>query len=419
MVRRGWLGVALVACGVAAGCGAAVDSWHETGTASGGGGAAASAGAGAGTGTSTTTSTTTSASTSTTGSGGAGGVAAASYPDPEWAEAAPADENVDAALLEEAAKIAEQNQSYCLLVIRHGKLIFERYWAGHDPTSAERSWSIAKSYSSALVGIAIARGEIGSIDDSVAKYIPEWKGTAKEAITVRHLVTMSSGLKWSAFDDYVAMVMLAQDHSKYALSRAYDKAPGTTWTYDNAAVQVLEPLFRAATGMTIEAYAAKYLWAKIGAKASWAHDPAGNATAYASVLASCRDHARLGYLYLHGGAWKGEQVVPAAWVKDSLTPSQPMNQAYGRLWWLNGHTPYLSSMGQAHGSDMLIPFAPADLFAAHGFGNQFIDVIPSLDTMVIRFGADPMNSFDLGKLFQDAEFVTEAAILKPVLAAIK
>ncbi len=411
---RMWWGAVIVA-GLM-GCGGSADvPPAQTYAASGGGGSAVTGSTSGSTSGSGSTSSSGSGSTSSSGSGGGGVI----YPTPDWALDTPANVGIDAGLLEQAASIADAKQSYCLLVIRHGKLVFERYWRGHGQTTPERSWSIAKSYSSTLVGIAIARGDIGSIDDSVAKYIPAWKGTPNEAITVKNLVSMTSGMKWSAFDDYFTMALLAQDHSKHALAVPLDKTPGATWTYDNAAVQVLEPLFRSATGMTVEQYADKYLWSKIGETATWAHDPAGNPTTYASVMASCRDHARLGYLFLHGGVWEKEQVVPAAWVTASLTPSQPLNQAYGYLWWLNGHTPYVGSLGSQHGSADLIPFAPDDLFAAHGFGNQFVDVIPSLDLMVVRFGTDPMNTFDMAKLLADEQFETEAAILKPVLAAVK
>jgi CubicO group peptidase (beta-lactamase class C family) len=407
VAMRGWWARVFVAAAFASGCGSSLeDSESPNGTVTGAGGATATA-----------VSVTATASTGTGSQGG--GSAEQPFPNPDWPEGKPADFDLDVAKLDQAAAIAEKYQSHCLLVIRRGTLVYERYWSGNGPTTPQRSWSIAKSYSSALVGIAIARGDISSLDDSVAKYVTQWKGTPNEAITVRHVVSMTSGLKWSMFDDYFTMVLLAKDHTKHALSLPLEQQPGTKWTYDNAAVQLLEPLFRAATGGTIEEYAEKHLWSKIGSKATWAHDPSGNPTAYASVMSSCRDHARLGYLYLRHGKWQGVQVVPSAWVHDSLEPSQPMNQAYGYLWWLNGHTPYVGSLGTKHGNEPLIPFAPPDLFAAHGFGNQFIDVIPSLDMMVVRFGADPMNKLDIGKLMEDEHFKIEAAILEPVLAAVK
>jgi CubicO group peptidase (beta-lactamase class C family) len=340
------------------------------------------------------------------------------YPDPDWPTATPESQGLSTKQLDAAADVADANQSYCLLVIRHGMLVYERYFNGKDATSENKSWSIAKSYTSTLVGIAIARGEIKSLDESVSDFVSEWKGTDREAITIRNLVSMTSGLEWDAFEDYVSLATFATDDTAFAIDRDLADPPGSKWTYDNGSVQVIERVFREATGGSIEDYARAHLWSKIGSNASWAHDPSGNPTTYANVMATCRDHARLGYLFLHSGRWKREQVVPRAWVKETLTPSQTMNQAYGFLWWLNAETPALDAMSVAWPGRM-VPFAPLDLFAARGFGNQFVDVVPSLDLIVVRFGADPETVFDPIKLAEDSRFATHDAILEPVLKAIE
>jgi CubicO group peptidase (beta-lactamase class C family) len=340
------------------------------------------------------------------------------FPVPDWQTGDPSVYGFDPAGLEAAADVAEANDSYCLLVIRHGAIVFERYFNGANADTKNKSFSIAKSYTSTLVGIAIERGDIESLDQSAADFIPEWQGTDKAAITIRHLVTMTSGLEWSVFSDYVSMVTFSQDHSEFALEKELSVEPGSEWTYDNGAVQVLEVVFRGATGGTIEQYAEAHLWSKIGMEATWAHDPSDNPTTYANVLATCRDHARFGNLYLHGGEWDGTQVVPADYVAAALSPSQEMNRAYGYLFWLNGHTPKISVMNETS-EDMLVPFAPNDLFAARGFGNQFIDVIPSLDLMIVRFGRDPQTSLDFAELFEDAQFDVHEAIVAPILGALE
>ena len=338
------------------------------------------------------------------------------FPIPDWPTGSPKDQDIDPAGLAAAARIAAAHKSYCLLVIRHGVLVDEHYWNGADATTAKPSWSIAKSYTSTLVGIAIDRGELGSLDDSVARYVPEWKGTPSAAITLRHLVSMTSGLRWSVTQDYVDLT-LARDETQFALQQPLTDPPGSKWTYDNGGVQVLERVFRNATGRTIERYAQQHLWSKLGMKASWAHDAAGNPTTYANVLASCRDHARLGYLYLHGGRWAGETVLSAGYVAAATTPSQTMNRAYGYLWWLNGGTPAEDAMMQPWPGQM-VPFAPPDLYAARGFGNQFIDVIPSLDLVVVRFGIDPLADGDAAALAADPHFGVHDAILAPILGAM-
>jgi CubicO group peptidase (beta-lactamase class C family) len=213
------------------------------------------------------------------------------------------------------------------------------------------------------------------------------------------------------------MALLAQDNTKFALGLPLGDPPASKWLYHNGAVQMLEPLFRSATGMTIDMYAERHLWSRIGMTASWAHDPSGHVTPYANVLATCRDHARLGYLYLHHGQWAGEQVLSQHWVDQALTPSQPWNRAYGFLFWLNGAAPAIDAMNESWPGRM-VPFAPPDLFAARGFGNQFIDVIPSLDLMVVRFGTDPMAQFNLAALTADAQFTKHDDILEPLLLGV-
>jgi CubicO group peptidase (beta-lactamase class C family) len=333
----------------------------------------------------------------------------------DWPSALPQDVALDSAKLDEAAQVAEGDGSYCLLVIRHGKLAYERYFNGSDANTPHKSWSLAKSYSSTLVGIAIDRGDL-KIDDDVATHVPDWLGSPRQSITVRDLVSMTSGLQWSAFQDYVEMATLAPDRTQFAIGLPSSDPAGSKWIYHNGAVQMLEPIFRQATGMTIENYAQKYLWSKIGMAATWDHDLAGHPTPYANVLATCRDHARLGYLYLHHGRWGQEQVVSASWVAQATTPSQSFNRAYGYLFWLNGETPAMDAMMQPW-PDRPVPFAPTDMFAARGFGNQFIDVIPSLDLIVVRFGVDPLN--DLGSLATDARFEKHDEILRPILEAVR
>ena len=174
------------------------------------------------------------------------------YPAPDWRTGAPQANGIDPLALENAATVASGDGSYCLLVIRHGTLVFERYFNGASASDTHSSWSIAKSYSSVLAGIALDRGEFHSLDQSVADFVPAYRNTPRAAITLRHLLTMTSGLKWSALDDYLGMATFASDQTQFALKVSAADAPGIKWTYDNEAVQVLEAVFRAATGMTVE-----------------------------------------------------------------------------------------------------------------------------------------------------------------------
>ena len=298
------------------------------------------------------------------------------------------------------------------------------HYNGATAASTPPSWSIAKSYTSTVVGIALGNHDLPGLDAKIADAIPAWQGTARDAVVLRDLVSMTSGLAWSVFGDYIAMAELAPDKSSYAVGLSDDATPGSSWAYNNAAVQVIEPYFRATTGESIEAYAQAHLWSKIGEQATWAHDGQGHPTTYANVLATCRDHARLGYLYLHGGKWKDEQVVPAAWVTAARTPSQAYNRGYGFLWWLNGDAPTMTTM-QGVSPDRLRPYAPPDLFEAQGFGGQFINVIPSLDLVVVRFAKDAMTTAEAKDLtavtqvlIADQTSDAHQQILQPILDAV-
>jgi CubicO group peptidase (beta-lactamase class C family) len=361
----------------------------------------------------------TGASSSQTGSGGSGGEASnlGAYPVPDWSVGDPEEHGIDAGVFAAAAAAAEENGSYCLLVVRHGVIVAEHYWQGRDQGSRDKSFSMAKSYTSALVGIALGRGDLADLDQDVADLIPEWQDGSHAGLTLRHLVSMQSGLEWSLVSDYVEMATLSSNHTDYALGLEQDAAPGSSWVYHNGAVQVIEPLFRAATGMAIESYAEQELWSRLGMSAEWNHDPAGNPTTYAHVLSSCRDHARFGYLYLRGGEWADGQVVPADYLSASLSPSQDHNKGYGFLWWLNGQTPTLDAFGNEE-EGILAPFAPPDMVAARGFGDQFIDVIPSLDMVIVRIGPDPTTAegFDLGDLIGLEDTGTHEAIVGPIVA---
>ncbi len=346
------------------------------------------------------------------------------YPDPEWPTGTPESVGLDGTKLDEAATAAEGVDSYCLLVIRHGVLVSEHYFGGATAATTPNSWSIAKSYTSTTVGIALGNHDLPSLDAKVSDYVPTWVGSPREPIALHDLVTMTSGLKWSIAQDYIAMAEIAPDKSAFAVGIDDDVPAGSAWVYHNGGVQVIEPLFRAATGVSIEDYARAHLWSKIGTTATWDHDAVGHPTTYANVRATCRDHARLGYLYLHHGRWKDEQVVPADWVAAATTPSQPYNRGYGYLWWLNGQGPTISSTGSQSTTE-LYDYAPSDLFAARGFGGQFIDVIPSLDMVVVRFGQDPTamtstNPADIAaSLIEDETGDRHRAIMGPVLAAVQ
>jgi len=325
----------------------------------------------------------------------AGTLSDVAWPIPEWSEADASAMGFDPVGLDEAARFAESIDSKCLLVVQDGHLVYERYWNGVTRETPNASWSVAKSFTSTLVGIALSRGEISSVEQPAADFLPSWVGTDKEAITIRHLLSMTSGLEFDFIADY-GSVIFTDDMSAGAIGLPLDDAPGAVWNYNNRAVQVLESILEAATGLDVEEYASTHLWRPLGMQVAderaegthWERDGAGNVTTFANVRASCRDMARLGYLYLRRGAWGETRILDEGFVERATTASQELNRGYGWLFWVNAGAPAYDAGGEAFDGPIL-PAAPPDAFGAQGFGQNFIDVIPSTGTVLVHMRDAP------------------------------
>ena len=170
----------------------------------------------------------------------------AAQPGAEWQKVAPAAVGLDAAKLNEIAAQARGGRSNCLVVVRDGKLAGEWYFRGTGPNTAQDVFSVTKSVTSTLVGIAQDDGDL-RIGERAAKWIPQWRGTQSAAVTVRNLLSMDSGREWSALTDYLRL-LAAPDRTAFAIGLGQDAAPGDVWAYNNAAVQTLDPVLAKATG---------------------------------------------------------------------------------------------------------------------------------------------------------------------------
>jgi CubicO group peptidase (beta-lactamase class C family) len=347
------------------------------------------------------------------------------WPVPNWETGAPSDHGMSAQQLEAAAQYAGTKQSQCMIVAKDGVIVGEWYW-GITADTKVKNWSVAKSYAATVVGAAIDDGYLDSLDSPIADYVEEWQGTEKEAVSIHHMLSMSSGLRFGLFRDNVLMA-LAGNMTRRALNNPLTHTPGDLWEYNNHTVQVAEPLLRAATGMNPQDYAAERLWEPMGMDVNWEEDRQGHAAMYMNAKASCRDQLKFGYLYLRQGCWNGEQLISREFVEAATSPSTEMNQGYGYWWWLNGGTPTLDSVTfEPHPEGSLHPHAPADNFCAVGLGNQFIEVMPSLDMVVVRVGFAPQENLDLwategavlDALLEDGEQIVHNHLLGMVLDAV-
>jgi CubicO group peptidase (beta-lactamase class C family) len=313
------------------------------------------------------------------------------YPGTQWATTTATEAGMDQAALDRIAADAQAGGSNCLLVTRAGKLVDERYWNGTGADSVQEVWSATKSFTSTLVGMAQADGDL-SIDDRASKYIPQWNGTPSESVTVRNLLSNDSGRHYDQKTDYGDMAALAPDKTAFAIGLGQDAPPGTVWRYNNSAIQTLSAVLLAATGRSASDLAADRLLAPIGMTHSrMTQDRAGNALTFMGLQSTCRDMARYGYLMLRRGRWNDTQVVPSAWVDEATRPSQSLNGNYGYLWWLN-RSGDGDAASQAAGAGSgaggqgrpIAPGAPTDMYFALGLGGQVIAIDPGTDTVVVR-----------------------------------
>jgi CubicO group peptidase (beta-lactamase class C family) len=308
------------------------------------------------------------------------------YPDRDWKIGAPERHGLSAEGLETLASVAGNYKTSCMVVIHDGVLVGEWYWDGFTrDTDVANVFSVTKSITSTLVGIAEAEGHL-DIRKDAASYIPNWSNATTKPVSVRNLISNDSGRFWSFESDYVTGLLPAVDQSAYAVGLTQQFEPGTVWEYNNAAVQTLEEVLAQATRRDVGSYAQEKLFEPIGATATMGTDPSGNPLTYQGVSASCDDMARFGYLALRQGQWKDEQVVPKQWLAAATEPSTTLNDAYGYMWWLNrrGHVVTPSFPARAEYDGQLVPGASEDVYVALGAFGQLVIVDPKQEYVIVR-----------------------------------
>jgi len=300
------------------------------------------------------------------------------WPQDQWIEQAPEEQGMDGPTLEGARSyaFADGKHTQGVVIVRGGALVAEWYADGSGPESWATSWSVAKSFTSVLIGIAIDEGLIPGVDVSMADYIPEWRGTDTEAITLRDVLTMSSGLGWTEDytdlgSDVAHLAARVSEPIPFVVGHSLTAQPRTFFNYSSGDTMLLSAVIEAATGMSAAEFAEERLFGPLGfRRAEWWSDIAGHSLTYCCLDSTSRDFARFGLLLLRRGRWSDRQVVSESWVEDSITPSRAY-VGYGYQWWLLGRD---------------TPSLPADTYAAIGVDGQYVYVIPSLDLVVVRSG---------------------------------
>jgi CubicO group peptidase (beta-lactamase class C family) len=275
-----------------------------------------------------------------------------------------------------------QTDSRSFLVVHDDRLVYERYFQGSDPATLHTTWSVAKSVLSTLVGIAVDEGLIGRVDDPVTMYIPELarKDPRFERITLRHLLTMSSGLRywetdlpWPFADD--TYTYYGGDLREIALEKSeVEGPPGEEFHYNNYNPLLLGLVLERVSHMSVAEYTSTRLWQPLGAEqdASWSLDSeeSGFEKLESGVNATAADYARFGLTYLHDGAWKGTRIVSKEWVRDATALDTTTDPAarYQYFWWVD-----VERSGR--------------FYALGNFG-QYIYVAPDASTVIVRTASD-------------------------------
>ena len=232
-----------------------------------------------------------------------------------------------------------------VLVIKNGKIVLERYGLGRAPKDRWTSFSVAKSLTSTLIGAALKDGKIKSLDDAVTLYIPELKGSAYEGVSVRQLITMTSGVKWNeSYTDPnsdVARVGLSIVEAgvnpvvSYMRRLPREAAPGTKFVYKTGETDLAGILLSNAVAEPLAQYLSEKIWRPYGMEQDgiWVEDVAGHERGGCCVSMTLRDYGRVGQFMLDRGKAAGHDVVPAGWTEDA-TARHVANPPYGYFWWI-------------------------------------------------------------------------------------
>ncbi|MHA1926048.1 MAG: serine hydrolase domain-containing protein [Candidatus Thorarchaeota archaeon] len=331
------------------------------------------------------------------------------WPTDGWSTSTPEEQGMDSRMLNEMMDRIDEHDVRIdsLLIVRNGHLVFEEYPSSlYSNDSRHIIHSCTKSYTSALVGIAIQEGYIEGVESKLVDLFPNRTianlDARKQDITLEHLLTMTSGLEWDEwtepYESYLNslnQVWAASDSVQHVLDlpMAYD--PGEVWTYNSGGSHLLGVIVAEATGTSLFAYADENLFTPLGISPldiMWPRDNHGRYWGHGGVEMVPRDMAKFGYLYLNNGTWDGTQIVPSEWVQDSADTLYPFTDysGYSYQWWT-------------------YPTDIVDVYSAEGYAGQYIFVIPDLDMVVVfTSSVPPYTTYPQPSIL--FEFIIQAAI---------
>lgn len=286
--------------------------------------------------------------------------------DSEWAVEAPEEHGVDTTLLAQIDGKMAGSQMLAAVIVKDGVIIDEFYKDGYDENSLFGMHSVTKSVMGTLIGIAIEQGVLEGVDVKLADFFPqlaEPDNAGKETITVEQLLTHTAGLGEGDSESFQSL-MHAENWVDYYLSQRLNYEPGTTFNYSTAGSHMLSAVLEQASGRSTEEFAVEHLFGPLGIESyEWGTDPQGIADGGNGLHLRVRDAAKIGQLYLEGGNWRGNQIIPQDWITQSTSvhaKGESDKGQYGYQWWI-------------------WTFGGHDVYYALGYAGQFIFVVPDLN----------------------------------------
>lgn len=314
----------------------------------------------------------------------------------------------------------KNDKTLAFLILRNDTILYEKYFKNYNQNEIHPSFSVAKSFVSALVGIAIDEGKITSVNDPITKYLPELIPNKFDKITIKDLLDMRSGIKFNEgyfnpFGD-VAKYYYGRNINKYLLKLKKENEADKKWEYKSINTQLLGKIVERATQKPLNQYLQEKIWIPLGMEhdASWSVDSKKHNTikAFCCINARARDFAKFGLLYLNNGKWNGQQIISEQWIKQTAEFDKPLNYfMYKNHWW---HTAkgeiitdstiypkmYRKGFDYFNGEKKEMIFYPTGNYRAEGILGQFIFVAPKKNMVIVRLGSD-YGKTDWANLFED------------------
>ena len=299
------------------------------------------------------------------------------WPTSGWKTSTPEQQGMDSAKLLIADEFIQNRlpDAFSLLVVKNGYLVFEKYYSWGSPEKIAVVHSVTKSVTSALIGIALAKGYLNSVDQKIIEFFPEYFADEidprKNEIRIKHLLTMSTGFSWNDWGPVMREWYTSSNWARFTIQLPLENSPGDVFNYNSSTSHLLSIILSKSTKISTLDFAKKSLFEPLGIQSAyWHQDPQGYCIGGFGLGLSARDLAKIGFLYLNNGYWNGQSIVPEYWVKESTDQqiqavSHPIYGAfgYGYQWWVKNVDGCSS-------------------FRAWGRRGQFIVIVPKLDLVI-------------------------------------